>query len=114
MTNLPVLYLIIIVMLIYPCKYESGLECSIILKRFGSVKLRFASCSFSDIAVTVQSVGPTQLFCDTMVYSLPGSSVHGISKVRTMEWVATSFSSEFSQSREPTHIFCTGRQILYH
>ena len=29
---------------------------------------------------------------DTMEYSLPGSSVHGISQARILEWVAISFS----------------------
>ena len=32
------------------------------------------------------------LFCDPMDYSSPGSSVHGISQVRILEWVAISFS----------------------
>ena len=54
------------------------------MKRFDSVKLRFASCSFSDIVVVVQSVSPVQLFCDTVGSSLPGPSVHGIPKVRTL------------------------------
>ena len=30
--------------------------------------------------------------CDTMDYSLPGSSVHGILQARMLEWVAISFS----------------------
>ena len=30
--------------------------------------------------------------CDLMDYSLPGSSVHGISQVRILEWVAIPFS----------------------
>ena len=30
--------------------------------------------------------------CDPMDYSLPGSSVHGISQARILEWVATSYS----------------------
>ena len=31
-------------------------------------------------------------FCDFMDCSSPGSSVHGISQVRILEWVAISFS----------------------
>ena len=46
--------------------------------------------------------------------SLPGSSVHGISQARIMEWVAISFSRGSSQLRDPTQVSCTGRQILYH
>ena len=30
--------------------------------------------------------------CDPMSYNLPGSSVHGISQTRILEWVAVSFS----------------------
>ena len=31
------------------------------------------------------------LFCDSMDYSLPGSSVHGVLQARILEWVATPF-----------------------
>ena len=47
-------------------------------------------------------------------WSPPGSSVHGISQTRILEWVAISFSRGSSQLRDWTHISCTGRQILYH
>ena len=30
--------------------------------------------------------------CDPMDCSLPGSSIHGISQARVLEWVATAFS----------------------
>ena len=33
--------------------------------------------------------------CDPMDYSLPGSSVHGFSQARILQWVAISFSSDF-------------------
>ena len=49
---------------------------------------------------------------NSMYYSLPGSSVHGISQARTLEWVAVSFSSEYSWPRNWTHVFCIGRWIL--
>ena len=49
-----------------------------------------------------------------MVYSLPGSSVHEILQARILEWVAISFSKGSSWPRDPTHISCTGWQILYH
>ena len=45
-----------------------------------------------------------QLFCDPKDYSLPGSSVHGISQARILEWVAISFSRESSPPRNQTHI----------
>ena len=54
--------------------------------------------------------------CDPMDCSSPGSSVHGISQTRMLEWVAISFSRGSSQPREQTRISwvsCTGRWILY-
>jgi len=41
-----------------------------------------------------------------MDYSPPGSSVHGISQARTLEWVAISFSRVSSQPRYQTYISC--------
>ena len=34
--------------------------------------------------------------CDPMDYSPPGSSVHGISQARILEWVDISFSTVYS------------------
>ena len=52
-----------------------------------------------------------------MDYHLPGSSVHGISQPRILEWVAISFSRGSSQSRDLTCVSCIssiGRWLLYH
>ena len=38
--------------------------------------------------------------CDSMDYSLPGSSVHEIFQARILEWVAISFSRGSSQPRD--------------
>ena len=46
------------------------------------------------------------LFCNPMNCSLPGSSVHGISQARILEWVALSFSRGSSRPRDRTHISC--------
>ena len=49
------------------------------------------------------------------VRSPPGSSVHGISQARILEWGAISFSRESSRPRGATHvscISCIARQIL--
>ena len=35
-----------------------------------------------------------------------GSSVHGISQARMLEWVAISFSGGSSQPRDQTHVSC--------
>ena len=64
-----------------------------------------------------QSLSCVRLFCNPMDYSPLGSSVHGISQARILEWVATSFSRGPSQPRDQTQVSCIshiGRQILYH
>ena len=40
------------------------------------------------------------------LYSLPGSSLHGILQARILEWVAISFSRESSQPRDQTWVSC--------
>ena len=55
--------------------------------------------------------------CDPMHCSPPGSSVHGISQARILEWLAISSSKGSSQSRDQTRVSyssCFGRQILNH
>ena len=54
----------------------------------------------------------TSTLCDPVGYSLPGSSGHGISQARILEWVASSFSRVSSWPRDWTQVSC--RQILYH
>ena len=59
------------------------------------------------------------LLCDPMdlMDSPWGSSVHGISQARLLEWVAISSSRGSSPSRDWTQIYCIsciGRWILYH
>ena len=41
-----------------------------------------------------------------MDYSPPGSSVHGISQARILEWIAISFFRESSQPKDRTRISC--------
>ena len=51
-----------------------------------------------------------------MDYSSPGSSVHGISQAKILEWVAISSFRKSSQPRDWTHISCIScisRWILY-
>ena len=45
--------------------------------------------------------------------SLPGSSVHVISLLRILEWIAISFSRRSSRPRDWTSFSCIGRWILY-
>ena len=51
--------------------------------------------------------------CDPMDCSPPGSSVHGITQVRILEWIAISFSRGSSQSRNWTCVSFIGRWVLY-
>ena len=60
------------------------------------------------------SLSHVWLFCDPMDCSPPGSSVHGISQARILEWIATSFSRGSSQPKDQTCISPISRQILYH
>ena len=52
------------------------------------------------------------LFCDPMDCRPPGSSVHGLSQARILEWV--SFSRGSSQPEDWFCVSCIGRWILYH
>ena len=65
----------------------------------------------------IQSLSHFRLFVAAWtVCSLPGSSVHGISQARILEWVVISFSRGSSQPRDGTQVSCVScivRQILY-
>ena len=50
--------------------------------------------------------------CDTMHYSPPGSSVHGILQALILEWAATSFSRGSSQPRDQTRMSCTAGRFF--
>ena len=52
--------------------------------------------------------------CDPIGFSPPGSSVHGISLARILEWIAISFSWGSPQTRDLTHNSCICRHILNH
>ena len=66
---------------------------------------------FRHVCVCAQSY-PT--LCDSMDCSPPGSSVHGVSQPRILEWVTISFSRGSPWPRNRTCTSCIGRQILYH
>ena len=61
----------------------------------------FGERSENKVKVKVKSC-PT--FCDPMDRNLPGSSVHGISQARVLEWVAISFSKGFSRPSNRTWV----------
>ena len=71
-------------------------------------------CMCTYTCVCAQLLSPVRLLCDPMDCTLPGSSVHGISQGRILERVAISSYRGSSQPRDPTHISCIGRRVLYH
>ena len=50
--------------------------------------------------------------CHLMDYSLPGSSVCGISQARILEWVAISFSRVSSWPRDWTQVSCIAGRLF--
>ena len=78
--------------------------------------LRVGALSYSDI-LSVRFgmlVCPSCLIlCDPMDCGPPGSSVHGISQARILQWVAISFSRGYSRPTDRAHNSCNGRQIRY-
>ena len=64
----------------------------------------FPACKLSP------SVVPT--LCDPMDCGPPGSSVHRISQVGILKWVANSYSRVSSRPRDRTHISCMASRFL--
>ena len=59
-----------------------------------------------------RSLSCVLFFCDPMNSSPPGSSFHGISQARILEWVPMSSCRGSSQPRNRTHVSCIGKWIL--
>ena len=64
--------------------------------------------------IVVLLLSCVQLFCDPIICSSTGSSVHGITQARILEWVDISFSRRSSPPRGQTCVSCVGRWILHH
>ena len=62
----------------------------------------FLICIYA--CVWAKSLQSCLTLCDSMDYSSPASSVHGIFQARILEWVAMPCSRESSQPRDRTHI----------
>ena len=60
-------------------------------------------------SVVSYSLQPHVLDCNPL-----GSSVHGISQARRLEWVTISYSKGSFWSRDEAYVSCIDRQILYH
>ena len=64
-----------------------------------------------ELCMHAQLLSHVQLW-DPMDCSLPGSSVHGISQARILEWIAMSFSKGSSWSRDRTSISCIAGKLF--
>ena len=62
----------------------------------------------SAILITGKVLVPqsSPILCNPMDWSPPGSSIHGISQTRMLDWVAISFSRGYSQSSDQTQVSC--------
>ena len=69
----------------------------------------FQSCSH---CCSVQLLSHGRL-CDPIDYNPPGSSVHGISQAKILEWDAISFSRGSSQPRDRTWVSCITDRRFY-
>ena len=71
--------------------------------------------SIVDIMILLScSVASVIALCDPMDSSLAGSSAHGISQAKILEWVVTSLSRGSLQPRDQAYVSCIGRWVLYH
>ena len=75
------------------------------------------TCLCVCVCTHAQSFSRCLTFCNPLDCSLLGSSIHGISQVRILEWDTISYSRGSSPPKDRTCvscISCTGRWILYH
>ena len=84
------------------------------LKGRKEISIYLAAIRFQVVGLHVGLLSHVQLFCNPMDCSPLGSTVHGTSQARTLEWVAISFSRGSSWLRDRTHVSCIGRRILCH
>ena len=72
-------------------------------------------CHFLLQHMKVKSESEVTQLCPTLSdpidCSLPGSSVHGISQARILEWVAISSTRGFLQPRDRTYVSCIGDSL---
>ena len=79
-------------------------EVKCISRLYNSINVCIYACTLSRV----------QLFLTPLVdYTAPGSSVHGISQARILEWVAISFCRRSSWPRDRTWVSCISRRVLH-
>ena len=107
-----------VIILQYPCSFWSELLSQSTLRQrgFRSTSWR-EECQKNSWCMLMGCAHSCPTLCDPMDWDPSGSSVHGISQVRILEWVAISFSRESSWHRDQTCVSCVScicRCILYH
>ena len=75
-------------------------------KQVTNLKALWSSLLVTCVQACVSAHSVMSDFCNPMGCSLPGSSVHGISQIRILEWVTISFSRGSSQPRDQTWVSC--------
>ena len=91
------IYIFIEVKLVYGVVLDSGIQ------QIDSVYTYVCVCMCVQSCLTL---------CDPMDCYLPGSSVHGISQKRTLEWIAVSYSRGLSRPRDQSHISCLASRFF--
>ena len=98
-------------LILYHLSHQGSLKCLILFKYVGiEEKFRNLCCCCCCCSV-VQSCPPV---CNLIDCSPLGSSLHGISQARILEWVALSSSRKLPQLKDQSPVSCIGRRILYH
>ena len=74
----------------------------LVLRELDVFRRKFYESSFSHLPILKVDVLVAHLcltLCNSMDYSLPGSSIHGVLQARILEWVAIPFSRGSSRPR---------------
>ena len=84
-----------------------------------TIQMKFKNCLYYGILLTISLyyisyylILSCLTLCDHMIYSLPGSFVHGIFQARILEWVAISSSRGSSRLRDRTQISCIAGRLF--
>ena len=105
-TKAEVLYLFVLLIYLYFYWSKVGLQCCVRLwytANWFSVYICVCVCMCVQSCLTL---------CDPVDCYLPGSSVHGISQKRTLEWIAVSYSRGLSRPRDQSHISCLASRFF--
>ena len=65
------------------------------------------------MVVMVQLLSRVSVSCNPRDCSLPGSSVHGVSQARILEWVAISFSRDLADPGNQIQVSCISGRFFF-